>query len=61
MVPISKDMHHSMAYSNIYRAITLSSIIGKVLDWVVLLKESAALGGSDLQFGFTQGVSKNSV
>ncbi len=38
-----------------YRAITLSSIIGEVLDWVVLIKESAALGNLHLQFGFKQG------
>ncbi len=35
----------------------MSSIIGKVLDWVILLKESASLGSCDLQFGFKQGVS----
>ncbi len=39
---------------NNYRAITWSSIIGKVLDWVILLKESASLGSSDLQFGLIQ-------
>ena len=57
MVPIPKNRCQSMVDSNNYRAITLSSIMGKVLDWVVLLKESAALVSSDLQFGFKQGVS----
>ncbi len=46
-----------MVDSNNYRAITLSSIIGKVLYRVILLKESALLGSSDLQFGFKQSVS----
>ncbi len=38
MVPIPKNKRQSVVDSNIYRAITLSSIIGKVLDWVILLK-----------------------
>ncbi len=38
MVPTPKNMHQSMVDSINYRAITLSNIIGKVLDWVVLLK-----------------------
>ncbi len=57
VVPIPKNRCQPMVDSNNYRAITLSSIIGKVLDWVVLLKESESLGSSDLQFGFKQGVS----
>ncbi len=57
MVTIPKNKCQSMVDSNNYRAITLSSIFGKVLDWVILLKESASLGSSDLQFGFKQGVS----
>ncbi len=39
MVPIPKNKRQYMVDSNNYRAITLSSIIGKVLDWVILLKE----------------------
>ncbi len=39
MVPIPKNRRQSIVDSNNYRAITLSSIIGKVLDWVILLKE----------------------
>ncbi len=46
-----------MVDSNNYRAITLSSIIGNMLDCIILLKESASLGISDLQCGFKQGVS----
>ncbi len=57
MVPCPKNKRQSMADSNNYRAITLSRIIGKMLDWVILLKESVSLGISDHQFGFKQGVS----
>lgn len=57
MIPIPKNRKQSLMDSNNYRAITLSSIIGKVFDWVVLLKESDNLCSSDLQFGFKKGVS----
>ena len=39
MVPIPKDKRKSLACSDNYRAITLSSIIGKVFDWVILFLE----------------------
>ncbi len=40
-----------------FRAITLSSIFSKVLDWVILLKENEALCSLELQFGFKPGIS----
>ena len=43
-----------MADSNNYRAITLSNIIGKVLNWVVLLKKGVTLVSSDLLFALKQ-------
>ncbi len=43
--------------SNNQRAITPSSIMGKVLDQVVLFKEHSALSSSDIQFGFKEHVS----
>ncbi len=48
-----------MCCSDNYRAITFSSVVGKVLDWVILLKEQTALNSSDLQFGFKPNVSIN--
>ena len=57
MVPIPKNRRQSWADSNTYRTITLSSIIGKALDWVILLKEINTLSSSDLQFGFKEGIS----
>ena len=44
-------------YSSNYRAIALSSIFGKILDWVILIKEESALCFSNLQFGFKKGMS----
>ncbi len=43
--------------SDNYRTITLSRIIGKVLDWIILIKKQSSLCTSDLQFGFKQRVS----
>ena len=40
-----------------YRAITLSSIAGKILDMVILIREASHLLTSDLQFSFKTGSS----
>ncbi len=52
MVPIPKCKTKRLCCSDHYRAITLSSVIGKVFDWVKLIKEHNALNCSKLQFGF---------
>ncbi len=57
MVPISKCKRKMMCCSDNYRAITLSNVVGKVLDWIILLKEQTALSSSDLQFGLKPNVS----
>ncbi len=58
VVPITKCKRKMMCCSDNYRAIyTLSSVVGKVLDWVILLKEQTTLNSSDLQFGFKPNVS----
>ncbi len=38
MVPIPKNKKKSLCNSDNYRAIAHSSIIGKILDWVILIK-----------------------
>ncbi len=38
-------------------AIALSSIIGNILDWDILIKECHVLKSSNLQFGFTNNLS----
>ncbi len=52
MVPIPKNKNKSLCNSDNYRVIALSSIIGKILDWVILIKERHVLKSSNLQFGF---------
>ncbi len=46
-----------MTFTDNFRAIALSSIFGKVLDWIILIKEQKSLCTSNLQFGFKEGVS----
>ncbi len=57
MIPIPKSKRKLLCCSNNYRAIALSSIIGKIFYWVLLIKEKNVLNSSDLQFGFKQHVS----
>ena len=57
MVPIPKNKRLSLCDSDNYRAIALSSIIGKTLDWIILIKEEISLSSSSLQFGFKGGTS----
>ena len=43
IIPIPKNRKQSLCNSSNYRAIALSSIFGKILDWVILIKEESAL------------------
>ena len=52
MIPIPKDKKKSFCSSSNYRAIALSSILNKILDWIILLKEHKSLSIYPLQFGF---------
>ena len=52
MVPIPKCKFKELDNSDNYRSIALSSVVGKTLDWVILIKENCTLNSSDLQFGF---------
>ena len=54
MIPIPKKRKQSLCNSSSYRAIALSSIFGKILDWVILIKEESALCSSHLQKGCPQ-------
>ena len=53
MIPIPKDKKSSTNY----RAIALSSIFSKILDWIILIKEENSLCSSEIQFGFKKGLS----
>ncbi len=46
-----------MYKSDNFRAIAISSIFGKVLDWIILINEQKSLCTSNLQFGLKEGVS----
>ena len=55
MIPIPKNRKQSLCNSSNYRVIALSSILSKILDWVILIKEESALCSSHLQFGLKKG------
>ena len=57
MIPIPKDKKKSFCSFSNYRAIALSSILNKILDWIILPKEHKSLSSSPLQFGFKNGLS----
>ena len=52
LIPIPKNKKKSLNVSNNYRAIALSSVLGKTLDHILLLKYRDNLFTSDLQYGF---------
>ena len=52
LVPIPKNKRKSQNDSNNYRAIALSSVLGKLLDRILLTKYHDELTTSDYQFGF---------
>ena len=57
MVPIPKGRWTNLCMSVNYRAITLSSGVGKLLDMVILTREEKHLLTSDFQFSFKIGLS----
>ena len=57
MVPMPKGKWTNSCLSDNYRAITLSSIIGKLLDIIIMNREEKQLLTSDLQFSFKKGAS----
>ena len=59
LVPLIKDKLGSLNSSTNYRTIAISSLILKLLDWVILILFGAKLGIDDLQFAYQPGVSAN--
>ena len=59
IVPIPKGRNVDGSNSNYYRGIALSSIFGKLMDNIVLIKFSYQLQTSGLQFGFKAKSSTN--
>jgi len=52
LVPIQNNNRKSLKVSDNYRAIALSSILGKVLDNLILVKYHDVFSTCDMQFGF---------
>lgn len=52
IISIPKNKRKSLNDSDNYRGIALSSVLGKVFDRIILMKNSVELSTSDLQFGF---------
>ena len=54
LVPLVKDKLGDLCSSKNYRSIAVSSLILKLLDWVMILNYGHLLKSSDFQFGFQQ-------
>ena len=57
MVPLPKGKFNDLSKSKNFRALTISSIFGKVLDNIILNIEHDNLFTNDLQFSFKKGLS----
>ena len=54
IIPIPMNSCKSLSNSENYRAITLFSAIGKVLDWVIIYGNTSQLSSFSYQFGYKQ-------
>ena len=52
LVAIPKNKRGNKTDSNNYRAITISSLLGKLFDLIVLSEQGSSLETDNLQFGF---------
>ena len=57
LLPILKDKLGSISTSKNYRSIALSSVVLKIIDWVILLLFGTSLGLDVLQFAYQPGSS----
>ena len=57
MIPIPKDKRTSLCDFSNYRAIALSIMFSKVLDWIILMKVQSSRLSSELQFDIKKGLS----
>ena len=56
-VPVPKDKRGNKNNSSNYRAIAVSSILGKLLDSIIIQDQHVSLKTDDLQFGFKENTS----
>ena len=54
MVPVPKNKRGNKSDSNNYRAIAISSILGKLFDSIIIKEQHESLITDDLQFGFKE-------
>ena len=59
LFPIIKDKLGSISNSKNYRSIAISSLILKLLDWIIILLFGSAIRLHDLQFAYQPGISGN--
>ena len=59
LVPIIKDKLGSINASKNYRSIAISSLILKIMDWIIILLFGDTFGLHDLQFAYQPGISGN--
>ena len=52
MIPIHKGARANVTDSNMYRSIAISSIMSKILEYVILEQQQLSLATSSYQFGF---------
>ena len=57
LVPIIKDKMGDICSSQNYRSIAISSLILKILDWIIILLFGTSLGLDDLQFSYQENCS----
>ena len=57
LVPLVKDKLGDISISKNYRSVAISSILLKLLDWVIILNEGDSLGLDELQFVYQAGCS----
>ena len=57
LVPLVKDKLGNISSSKNYRSVAISSILLKLIDWVIILLEGPALGLDELQFAYQVGCS----
>ena len=59
LVPIIKDKLGSISTSKNYRSIAISSVILKIIDWIIIILFGSTFGLNDLQFAYQPGISGN--
>ena len=57
MIPIPMDKKTSFDSSSNYRAIALSSILNKTIDWIIILKEPKSLSSFPTSIWVQKGIS----